>query len=189
MSQEININKEKEILKEKNNNNIKISSSTSKPFYKDNRTSLTARLNQNDLLVFNQRLKLFGFNTLNEMVHDFIKGLFPTLTEDRQIDNLYQNQQAGGLKSLLEGGNNREFYEKADIADMYNYYLHFRKFHPNTCRDLISYFKRFRDLFFTEKIEEIRVLSPRIRSKIMDAFRKFGQYYLLCCMIILFVVC
>jgi intergrase/recombinase len=61
---------------------------------------------------------------------------------------------------------------------MYNYYSHIRKFHPNTCRDLISYFKRFRELFFTERIEEIRVLSPRIRSKIMDSFRKFGQYYL-----------
>jgi intergrase/recombinase len=61
---------------------------------------------------------------------------------------------------------------------MYNYYIRIRKLHPNTCRDLISYFKRFRDLFFTERIEEIRVLSPRIKSRIMDSFRKFGQYYL-----------
>ena len=112
------------------------------------------------------------------MVHDFIKGQFPKVTEDRQIDNLFHNQQTGGLKSLLEGGSDRDFYEKADTKDMYNYYLHIRKFHPNTCRDLISYFKRFRELFFTERIEEIRVTSPRIRSKIMDSFRKFGQYYL-----------
>lgn len=175
MSQEINLNKEKEKSKEIND---KINTGSSKPLYKDTRTSLTARLNQNDLPVFNQRLKLFGFNTLNEMVHDFIKGNFPIVTEDRQIDNLFQNQQTGGLKSLLEGGNDRDFYEKADTNDMHNYYLHIRKFHPNTCRDLISYFKRFRDLFFTERIEEIRILSPRIRSKIMDAFRKFGQYYL-----------
>ncbi|MDQ6723477.1 MAG: hypothetical protein M3Z01_04340, partial [Thermoproteota archaeon] len=188
MSDKINLNKEKEketnnydfnnqsqIIEKEVKNSISIKSKSS---YKDSRTSLTARLNQNDLLVFNQRLKLFGFNTLNEMVHDFIKGNFPIITEDRQIHNLFQNTQTGGLKSLLEGGSNREFCEKADTNDMYNYYLHIRKLHPNTCRDLISYFKRFRDLFFTERIEEIRVLSPRIRSKIMDSFRKFGQYYL-----------
>ena len=186
MLEEINLNKEKEknnysfnnqsqIIDKEIKNSISIKG---KSCYKDSRTSLTARLNQNDLLVFNQGLKLFGFNTLNEMVHDFIKGKFPIVTEDKQIDTLFQNQQTGGLKSLLEGGNNREFYEKADTNDMYNYYLHIRKLHPNTSRDLISYFKRFRDLFFTERIEEIRVLSPRIRSKIMDSFRKFGQYYL-----------
>jgi len=131
LAEEINLNKEKEknnydcnnqsprIEKEiKNSISIK-----GKPCYKDSRTSLTARLNQNDLLVFNQRLKLFGFNTLNEMVHDFIKGNFPIVTEDKQIDNLFQNQQTGGLRSLLEGGSNREFYEKADTNDMYNYYL------------------------------------------------------------------
>ena len=61
---------------------------------------------------------------------------------------------------------------------MYNYYLNVRKFHPNTCRDLISYFKRFREVFFTEKIDEIRTLTPRVKSRIMDALRKFGQYYL-----------
>jgi intergrase/recombinase len=145
---------------------------------KDNRISLTARLNENDLAIFNQRLKLFGFNSLNEMVREFTKGKFPVITEDKQIDNLYQNQQAGGIKSLLEGGRNTDFYERADTKDMHNYYLNVRKFHPNTCRDIISYFKRFRDVFFTEKIDEIRSLTPRVKSKIMDALRKFGQYYL-----------
>jgi hypothetical protein len=118
---------------------------------KDNRVSLTARLNENDLAIFNQRLKLFGFSSLNEMVRDFTKGRFPVITEDKQIDNLYQNHQTGGLKSLLEGGSNRDFYQRADTNDMHKYYLNVRKFHPNTCRDIISYFKRFRDAFFTEK--------------------------------------
>ncbi len=145
---------------------------------KDNRISLTARLNENDLVIFNQRLKLFGFSSLNEMVRDFTKSKFPVVTEDKQIDNLYQNQQTGGLKSLLEGGSNRDFYERADTNDMHKYYLNVRKFHPNTCRDIISYFKRFREAFFTEKIDEIRGLTPRVKSKIMDALRKFGQYYL-----------
>ena len=148
-----------------------------KNYTNDNRKSLTARVKPEDLPINNQRLKLYGFNSINELVHDFIKGKFPQITEDRQIENLINNTQSNGLKSILEGGNNREFYEKADLNDIYNYYLNIRKFHPKTCRDLISYFKRFREQFFTERIEELRTLSPRIRSKIMDAFRKFGQYY------------
>jgi intergrase/recombinase len=111
------------------------------------------------------------------MVHDFVKGKFPQITEDRQIDNLIYNTQSNSLKSVLDGGNNCDFYERVDINDTYNYYLNIRKFHPKTGRDLVSYFKRFRDQFFTERVVEIQSLSPRIRSKIMDAFRKFGQYY------------
>src|SRR5215211_6538043 len=144
---------------------------------RDNRKSITARLKPEDLLVFNQRLKLFGFNTINEMVHDFVKGKFPQITEDRQIDNLINNTQSNSLKSVLDGGNNCDFYERVDINNTYNYYLNIRKFHPKTGRDLVSYFKRFRDQFFTERVVELQPLSPRIRSKIMDAFRKFGQYY------------
>jgi len=111
------------------------------------------------------------------MVHDFVKGKFPQITEDRQIDNLIYNTQSNSLKSVLDGGNNCDFYERVDINNTYNYYLNIRKFHPKTGRDLVSYFKRFRDQFFTERVVEIQSLSPRIRSKIMDAFRKFGQYY------------
>ena len=71
---------------------------------KDTRKSITARLNPDDLPIFNQRLKLYGFDSLNALVHDFIKGKFPFITEDRQIDNLLSNAQSNGLKSLLEGG-------------------------------------------------------------------------------------
>ena len=48
------------------------------------------------------------------MVREFTKGKFPVVTEDKQIDNLYQNQQTGGMKSLLEGGSSNDFYERAD---------------------------------------------------------------------------
>lgn len=145
---------------------------------KDNRKSLTARVKPEDLIVFNQRLKLFGFNSINELVHEFIAGRFPQITEDKQIDNLIQNTNTNGQRTILNGGNRLDFYKNVDLNDMYNYYQIMRQLHPNTCRDLVSYFKRFRDLFFNEKAEELRIRSPRIRSKIMDSFRKFGQYYL-----------
>ena len=146
---------------------------------KDNRKSLTARVKPEDLIVFNQRLKLFGFNSINELVHEFIAGRFPQITEDKQIDNLIENTQSNGQRTILEVGNAGDFYKNVDLDDMYNYYQNIRGLHPKTCKDLISYFRRFKDQFFTpQKGEELRMLSPRIRSKIMDSFRKFGQYYL-----------
>src|SRR5688572_29656232 len=113
---------------------------------KDNRKSLTARVKPEDLIVFNQRLKLFGFNSINELVHEFIAGRFPQITEDKQIDNLIQNTNTNGQRTILNGGNRLDFYKNVDLNDMYNYYQIMRQLHPNTCRDLISYFKRFRDL-------------------------------------------
>lgn len=80
---------------------------------KDNRKSITACLNPDDLPIFNQRLKLYGFDSLNALAHEFIKGKFPFITEDRQIDNLLSNSQSNGLKSLLEGGNSHDFLSKS----------------------------------------------------------------------------
>ncbi|MGH9979873.1 MAG: hypothetical protein ACRD8Z_29135, partial [Nitrososphaeraceae archaeon] len=145
---------------------------------KDNRRSLTARIKPDALPIFNQRLKLFGFNSLNELVHAFISGKFPYASEDRQMDNLIENIQTNGLRTMLDMTNCQDFYQNVDLKDMYEYYLKLKKLHPKTCRDTISYFRRFRNQFFTEDAKEISMMTPRIRSKITDAFRKFGQYYL-----------
>jgi intergrase/recombinase len=146
---------------------------------RDNRKSVTARVKPEDLILLNQRLKLFGFNSVNELVREFITGRFPQITEDKQIGNLVRNTQSDGQRTVLEDGNNcGGFYHNVDLEDMFNYYQNIRNLHPKTCRDLIGYFRRFRDQFFSNNVEELRILSPRIRSKIMDSFRKFGQYYL-----------
>ena len=92
------------------NENTKLHTKNSKEFVvqrisKDNRKSLTARVKPEDLIVFNQRLKLFGFNSINELVHEFIAGRFPQITEDKQIDNLIGNTQSNGQRTILEGGN------------------------------------------------------------------------------------
>ena len=66
---------------------------------------------------------------------------------------MIQNTNTNGQRTILNGGNRLDFYKNVDLNDMYNYYQIMRQLHPNTCRDLISYFKRFRDLFFNEKAE------------------------------------
>ena len=120
------------------NENTKLHTKNSKEFVvqrisKDNRKSLTARVKPEDLIVFNQRLKLFGFNSINELVHEFIAGRFPQITEDKQIDNLIGNTQSNGQRTVLEGDNPGDFYKNVDLDDMYNYYQNIRGF---TSKDL-----------------------------------------------------
>jgi hypothetical protein len=55
------------------NENTKLHTKNSKELFvqrinKDNRKRLTARVKPEDLIVFNQRLKLFGFNSINKLV-------------------------------------------------------------------------------------------------------------------------
>ena len=49
-------------------------------------------LNSSDLIEF------------EELVQDFIKGKFPQIKEDRQIENQINNTQTGDLKSYLGRG-------------------------------------------------------------------------------------
>jgi intergrase/recombinase len=139
---------------------------------------MNVKVRREDVPILNQRLKLLGFETLGQLTKNIINGTFPHVTEDIQIANLSDNADRSGLKSILEAGYSSDFYMKANTQDMYDYYLNVRRFHKNTCRDLVSYFKRFRDVFFTQRVDEIRSCTPRVRSKIMDCMRKFGAYYL-----------
>ena len=118
---------------------------------KDDRKSLTARVKPERLPILNQRLKLFGFDSVNEMVHAFIEGKFPQITDDRQIDNLATNESTNGQKSLLEGMYNPDFYQRIDINDMYNYYCDILKLHPKTCRDLVIAILEGSDIFSLQK--------------------------------------
>lgn len=133
---------------------------------------------EHEVGLLNQRLKMFGYETVGQLMKDFRTGKFPVISEDKQIDNLYQNKSSSGQNTYTIGDGGKEFYQNVDLQDLYTYCLNVRKLSANSCRDIVSYFKRFRDQFFTDVgIEQIRKLSPRIRSKIMDAFRKFGLYY------------
>ena len=115
-------------------------------------------------MLLNQRLRLFGYETLNELVWDFIVGRFPQVTEDKQIDTLIRNNQGNSLNTLLEGAHNRDFYTV-------------KRLQPRTSRCLVSYFRRFQDTFFGEKVEELRGYPPSKRMWILESFRKFGAYY------------
>ena len=141
--------------------------------------NINIKVKGDELPILNQRLKLLGFETMGQLTKELINGSFPHISEDKQIINLSENNDTSGNKSILEGGGNTDFYMKVNTEDMYNYYLNIRKYHKNTARDLVSYFKRFKEDFFTpSKVHIIRSLTARVRSRVMDSMRKYGQYYL-----------
>ena len=88
--------------------------------------TVSARIRSKDLIILNQRLHIFGYNTLNELVSEFINGKFPHITEDRQIDNMNTNTQATDQDTVLHGYNS-DFFEKVDLDDMLRYYTDIRK--------------------------------------------------------------
>ena len=49
------------------------------------------RVKQQDLFTLNQRLQIYGFETVGQLISDFTIGKFPVITEDRQIQCLDAN--------------------------------------------------------------------------------------------------
>ena len=74
--------------------------------------NINVKVKSSELSILNQRLKLLGFETLGQLTKELVNGTFPHVTEEKQIDSLYKNDDKSGQKSLLEGGYNRDFYER-----------------------------------------------------------------------------
>ena len=136
------------------------------------------RIRSQDLPILNQRLRLYGFETLGQLVSDFLTTKFPPITEDRQIQAMDSNTQSNGLKTLVNSGSfEPTFYKNVNLDDMLKYLLTIRKLDNKHVKDIVSYFRRFRDLFFGPQPEEILKFNPPKRGWIIQAMRHFGNYY------------
>ena len=83
-----------------------------------------------------------------------------------------------GLKTLVNSGSfEPTFYKNINLDDMLKYLLTIRKLDNKHVKDIVSYFRRFRDLFFGPQPEEILKFSPPKRGWIIQAMRHFGSYY------------
>jgi hypothetical protein len=138
---------------------------------------LGVRIKSKNLPQFNRRFSLYGFETLGALVADFLAGRFPVITEDRQIQSLDSNLQSNGMQTTVNGQFEPTFYKNIDLDDMLNYLLNIRKFQNHNSRSLVTYFRRFRDIFFGPNPSEILKLTPHKRSWILQAIRHFGNYY------------
>ena len=107
------------------------------------------RIRSQDSPVLNQRLRLYGFVTLRQLVGDFLTIKFSPLTEDKQIQAMEYNTQSFGLKTLVNCVSfDPTFYKNVDFDGMLKYPLTIRKLDSKHVKDIVSYFRRFRDLFF-----------------------------------------
>ena len=135
------------------------------------------RIKSQDLPALNQRLRLYGFETLGQLVGDFLISKFPPITEDRQIQTMDSNMQSTGIKTIVNSTFEPTFYKNVDYDDMLKYLLTIRKLDNKHVRDIVSYFRRFCEVFFGPQPEEILKLKPPKRGWILQGMRHFGNYY------------
>jgi hypothetical protein len=71
-----------------------------------------------DLPILNQRLRLYGFETLGQLIGDFLIAKFPPITEDRQIQTMDSNMQSIGIKTIFNSTFEPTFYKNVDYDDI-----------------------------------------------------------------------
>ena len=136
--------------------------------------TINAKVREQDLPILNSRLKVYGYQTIGEIVKDFVAGKFPQVTDDKQIDMI--NKQATGQLTLVEGRFDPTFYKNINYEDMKRYFIQLRKYSPSYARQLVSYFRLYADEFFCTP-EKLHELTPRKRAWVLGAMRSFGVYY------------
>lgn len=137
--------------------------------------SVTVRVKEEDLIALKNKLSLNGYNTLNEFVHAWINGRYPSYRKDDQIERLLLIFRNKGITDPLKGDFNPTFWRNIDVSDMLND-LSQRYIYKKHARDLVHYFQRFVEIFFT-KPQIIRTETGHKRAWICDAMRRFGEYY------------
>jgi len=137
--------------------------------------SVTVRLKENDLAILNNKLRLNGFETFSEFIHAWIKGQYPLHENNEQVEKLIQRIRDKGIRDPLTGEFNPTFYRNVNTEDMLTD-LSKRYAYPKHAKDLVRYFERYVDIFFS-KPQLIQSESGHKRAWICDAMRKFGMYY------------
>jgi len=137
------------------------------------------RVKQQDLFTLNQRLQIYGFETVGQLISDFTIGKFPVITEDRQIQRLDANNniQSSNQSTIINSSFEPTFYKNVDLEDMLKYFLNIRKFDKKHARDLVSYFRRYRDIFFGPEPGDLHKFKPHKRAWTLQGMRHFGNYY------------
>lgn len=137
--------------------------------------SVTVRLKENELAILNSKLKLNGFESFSQFIHAWIKGDYPAHENNEQVERLLSRLRDKGIVDPLTGEFSPTFYRSVDSEDMLKD-LSKRYVYPKHAKDLISYFERYAEIFFT-KPQLIRDETGHKRAWICDSMRRFGEYY------------
>jgi len=137
--------------------------------------NIAIKIKENDLILFNRQLDKLGFETLGDLVKELLAGKITRLTEDKQIEIMKINSQGSG-QYTLQRETNYDFYKKIDIDELLKEYE--RRYHPKTAKCLVSYFRRYGDIFFGINPDLLLFrLKPHKRSWILQAMKRIGDYY------------
>jgi intergrase/recombinase len=137
--------------------------------------TICARIRKSDLPILNNKLQVSGFKTFNEFVNAWIKGEYPKIANNEQVEKMLIRLRESDIKDPISGKFSPTFYRTIDRQDMLNDLL--KKYvYKKHAKDLVGYFDRYCEFFFTNP-ELIRSESGHKRAWICDAMRRFGEYY------------
>src|SRR5215831_10845747 len=100
-----------------------------------------------DIPILNQRLKIYGYQTIGELIHDFIKARFPPIYDDQELRSMKTNLQQNGQLTTLSGSY-PSFLNNIDYDEMLKFFVKNLRLHNKSARDLVSYFRRYFDILF-----------------------------------------
>jgi hypothetical protein len=133
------------------------------------------KIRTEELPVLNKQLDRLNYITLGDLVKDLISGKLTHVTEDQQVDIMKRNLQTNGQLTGLSG-KPYDFYKQIDINDIRRYLND--KYHQHTGNCYLSYFEKYATIFFGPSPDvELFKLKPHKRSWILQAIKRFGDYY------------
>jgi hypothetical protein len=133
------------------------------------------KIRTEELPVLNKQLDRLNYITLGDLVKDLISGKLTHVTEDQQVDIMKRNLQTNGQLTGLSG-KPYDFYKQIDINDLRRYLND--KYHQHTGNCYLSYFEKYATIFFGPSPDvELFKLKPHKRSWILQAIKRFGDYY------------
>ncbi|WP_415309739.1 integrase [Candidatus Nitrosocosmicus sp. FF01] len=132
-------------------------------------------LDENDTMRLNFFLQRNNFPTLGKFVKAVLDKKWPAREDNEQSEKLLERIRDRGIKDPMTGDFSVDFYKSIDKEDMFRDF--YRKYiYKKHARDLIRYFERYSDMFFTNP-KLIQSETGNVRAWICDAMRRFAEYY------------
>jgi hypothetical protein len=151
-----------------------VDSHETQPQNKEWRT-IGVKVRNGELQLLNRQLDRLNYTTLGNLVKDLIAGKITRLADDQQIEIMKTNLQTSGQVTGLSG-KSYEFYKQIDVNDFHKYLI--EKYHQHTGNCYLSYFEKYASIFFGPSPDvELFKLKPHKRSWILQAIKRFGDYY------------
>jgi hypothetical protein len=132
---------------------------------------------EDDLVRLNFFLRRNNFPTLGKFIKAVLNKKWPTYQRNEQTEKLLERirDEIRGIKDSVTGDFSVELYKHVDEEDMLKDFCK-KYIYKKYARDLVVYYSRNEDIFFT-KPSLIHPLLGHVRVSICDPLRRFAEYY------------